>query len=264
MEKELGVPVQVVNRPGASTQVGMAELVASKPDGYTLEMPSIPTTLVTYLDPGRNATYGREDFELVASVAADATTISTAASSPYMTLNDVIEAAKANPEGVTAATAGVGGVTHLTGVALQEAAGVKLAFVHFTGGSPSTTAALAGHTDVAFSSMGAVRGLLKSGELRVLALFDREESPLLPGVKTAMAQGYDVQGDIVNGVIVPAGTPKEVKDTLGSSIKKAAADKEFVEKLQQVGLVARFRGQDPVHKPLGRHGGLDEAIYGPG
>jgi tripartite-type tricarboxylate transporter receptor subunit TctC len=243
MEKELGVPVQVVNKAGASTQTGMAEMVKSKPDGYTIEMPSIPTTLVTYLDAERKAPYGRKDFELVASAASDASTLSTKADGPYKTLKDLVDAAKAKPEGIKLGTAGIGGVTHLAGVALEEEAGVKFGFVHFDGGAPSTTAALAGHTDASLSSAGAVRAMSLSGQLRVLAVFDKEESPLLPGVKTAESQGYKVQGVIINGIVVPAGTPKEIKDTMEAAIKKATADQEFGKKLNEVGLVARFMDQ---------------------
>lgn len=243
MEKELGTPVQVTNKAGASTQVGMTDLVNSKPDGYTLEMPSIPTTLVTYLDPERKASYSRKDFELVACVSADASTLSTKADGPFKALKDVVDAAKASPEKVKVGTAGLGGVTHLSGVALEEEAGIRFGYVHFDGGAPSTTAALAGHTDASFSSAGAVRALYMSGQLRVLAVFDNQESPLLPGAKTAEAQGYKIQGAIANGIIVPAGTPKEIKDILEAAIKKATADQDFGKKLNDSGLVPRFMDQ---------------------
>ncbi len=243
MEKELGVPVQIVNKPGASTQIGIAALVSAKPDGYTLAAPSIPTTLVTYLDPERKSPYARKDFELVASISSDASAVSTKADSPFKTLKDLVDAAKANPEKVKVGTAGLGGVTHLTGVALEQEAGVRFSFVHFDGGAPSTTAALAGHTDASFSSAGAVRGPLMSGQIRVLAVFDKNESPLLPGVKTAITQGYKVEGAIINGLIVPAGTPKSVKDILEAAIKKATTDPNLGKRLNDSGMVARFLDQ---------------------
>jgi len=243
MERELGVPVQIVNKPGASTQVGIAALVSAKPDGYTLAAPSIPTTLVTYLDPGRKSPYARKDFELVASISSDASAVSTKADSPFKTLKDLVDAAKANPEKVKVGTAGLGGVTHLTGVALEQETGARFSFVHFDGGAPSTTAALAGHTDASFSSVGAVRGPMMSGQIRVLAVFDKDESPLLPGVKTAIAQGYKVEGAIINGLIVPAGTPKAIKDILEAAIKKATADQDMGKRLNDTGLVPRFMDQ---------------------
>ena len=243
MEKELGVPVQIVNKPGASNQVAIAALVSSKPDGYTLAAPSIPSALVTYLDPERKSPYARKDFELIASISSDSSTVSTKADSPFKTLKDLVDAAKANPEKVKVGTAGLGGVTHLTGVALEQETGARFSFVHFDGGAPSTTAALAGHTDASFSSVGAVRALVMSGQIRVLAVFDKEESPLLPGVKTAIAQGYQIEGAIINGIIVLAGTPKEIKDILEAAIKKATADPNLGKRLNDSGLVPRFMDQ---------------------
>lgn len=243
MEKDLGVPVQIVNKAGASTQVGIADLVNAKPDGYTLAAPSIPTTLVTYLDPERKSPYGRKDFELIASVSADASTVSTKADSPFKDLKDLVDAAKANPEKLKVGTAGVGGVTHLTGVALEQETGARFNYVHFDGGAPSTTAALAGHTDASFSSVGAVRGPLMNGQIRVLAVFDKDESPLIPGVKTAIGQNYKIEGAIINGIMVPAGTPKEIKNILEASIKKATADADFGKRLNDAGLVSRFMDQ---------------------
>ena len=71
LQNELGVPVEVVDKPGATTQVAAQELVTSKPDGYTYLMFALPTTLITYLDPTRQSTYSRKDFEPVATAFAD-------------------------------------------------------------------------------------------------------------------------------------------------------------------------------------------------
>jgi tripartite-type tricarboxylate transporter receptor subunit TctC len=82
-----------------------------------------------------------------------------------------------------------------------------------------------------------------SGQIRVLAVFDKDESPLIPGVKTAIAQGYKIEGAIINGIIVPAGTPKEIKDILEAAIKKATADQDMGKRLNDSGLVPRFMDQ---------------------
>ena len=82
-----------------------------------------------------------------------------------------------------------------------------------------------------------------SGQIRVLAVFDKGDSPLLPGVKTAIAQGYKVEGAIINGLMVPAGTPKQIKDTLEAAIKKATADPSYGKRLNDSGMVPRFMDQ---------------------
>jgi len=97
LERELRVPVQVVNKPGASTQTGMTELVTQPTDGYTLGLISLPGAMLAYLDSERKAIYGRKDFVPLAFQSWDPDAIGVAADSPYKTMKDLIDAAKAKP-----------------------------------------------------------------------------------------------------------------------------------------------------------------------
>lgn len=131
LEKELGVPVVVVNKPGASTQIGMTQLVQAKPDGHTLGLLTLPGAMLAYLDPARKAIYSRKDFQVVALQSWDPNGIAVKTDSPHKSLKDLVEAAKANPEKIKIGTSGLLSTDHMVLLMLQRIAQVKFAIAHF-------------------------------------------------------------------------------------------------------------------------------------
>ncbi len=227
LEKELGTPVRVVNRPGASTQIGITELVRSKPDGYTLGYITLPSGIMVYLDPDRKAIYGRKDFIPLAVHVTSPTSIGVNADGPYKTVKDLIDAAKAKPEQIKAGTPGLFTVRHLGGIQVEQAAGVKFAMVHFSGGAPAAVALLGKHTEVSFQDPVEFMPHVKTGALRVLAILDKQENKYLPGVKTMGDLGYNYDWILnVGGWIAPAGTPPEVVDILAQALRKRMTSDE--------------------------------------
>jgi tripartite-type tricarboxylate transporter receptor subunit TctC len=116
---------------------------------------------------------------------------------------------------------------------LQEVTGATFANVHFDGVAPSRTALLGGHVDAALHGLSPLLPNAQSGELRILAVFDDQESEFAPGVKTAAAQGYEVYDVITRAWIAPAGTPKEIVEILSDAIKKAMDTEEHKKKMQE-------------------------------
>jgi tripartite-type tricarboxylate transporter receptor subunit TctC len=129
MEKALGQPVEVVNKAGAGSQVGLTEIAKAKPDGYTIGNASGPSAQTIYLDPERKATFKLEDFAPIGLHVFDPGIITVAADSKYKTLKDVVEDAKANPEKVKLSTTGILGDDHLAILQLQQLTGAKFAIV---------------------------------------------------------------------------------------------------------------------------------------
>jgi len=244
MEKELGVPVQVVNRPGAGSQVGITELAKAKPDGYTVGMTNLPSSITPYLDPSRQAAYSRRDLIPVANHVWDPEAVGVAANSPYKTLNDLVQAAKAKPEGIKAAITGLQSDNHLALLAFQKVAGVKFSVVTMEGTAQANPALLGGHVDVLFQSSGGFAPLVKSGQARLLGMMDRQESKFYPGVKTFEAQGYAVSYASSRGVSVPAGTPKEIVDALALAVKKAIESEDLQKKMDESFLLQRYMGPE--------------------
>lgn len=248
LEKELGVPVQVVNKAGAGSQVGITELAKAKPDGHTVGVTNLPSSITPYLDPSRGAAYGRKDLLPVANHVWDPETVGVAASSPYKTLKDLVEAAKAKPEGIKAAVTGLQSDNHLALLAFQKAAGIKFSVVTMEGTAQANPALLGGHVDVLFQSSGGFAPLVKSGQARLLGMMDKQESKFYPGVKTFEAQGYQVNYASSRGISVPLGTPEEIVDILSRSIKKAIESEEMQKKMDESFFLQRYMGPEEYAK----------------
>ncbi len=231
MEKELGTTVQVVNKPGAGSQTGLTELVRAKADGYTLSLIILPTAITTYLDPERRAVYARKDFQPVANLAFDVDSFQVAANSPYKSLKDLIDAAKAKPGEIKVGDIGFLTNTHMDLLAFQKLTGTKFTIVHFTGAAPVTTAVLGGHVDVGVQSIGNYASPLRSGQVATLGLMNKQRSQWFPEIKTMMEQGVNLVGVSTRSFVVPGGTPPGVVDVLAGTIKKVSQNPDFQKKL---------------------------------
>jgi len=245
MERDLGTPIPILNKGGAATQIGMTELARSKPDGYTFGQVSLPTFITVYLNPERKAVFTRKDFQPVALYLDDPGAIAVRADSPYKTLSDLVEAAKANPWKIRCGSSGILGQGHLEGIELEKVSGARFAKVNFEGGAAALTALLGGSSDFYPGVVSDFAVRHKSGDVRVLAVYDKEESPFLPGVKTAEAQGYKVAPvGSSRGWAVPAGTPKEIIDVLSQATKKGTEDDQFKARTKELGMMVRYLGTD--------------------
>jgi tripartite-type tricarboxylate transporter receptor subunit TctC len=245
MEKELpGTRIQVENKPGAGWQIGLTALSRSRTDGYTIGFTILPQTITNYLDPERKAVFTRKSFQPLGMQVVDPGVIAVKAGSPYKSLKDLLEAAKAAPSKIRASATGILGDDHLGVLQLQRLTGVKFAIVQFDGSAPSMTALLGGHTDAYFGNIGDTLPQFKAGEIRLLGVMDDEESPLAPGVKTLASQGIKLESSSSRGLSAPAGTPKELVDLLAQAIKKAIANPEHMKKMGEQGLTVRY--MDPA------------------
>lgn len=240
MEKDLGTPIEVVNKTGGGSQVGMAFLAKAKPDGYTIGMTNMPATPAIYLDADRKAPFSRKDLQPIANHVFDPIAVAVAKNSPYKTFKDFMDAAKANPGKITVATSGIMSATHIGFLSLQKNTGTKFAFVPFDNNGQMRTATLGGHVNAEGGTVGDLVPGVKSGDIRILAVFDKNPSPFLPGVPTAISQGYSITAATARAFSVPAGTPKEIVDVLAAAIKKAMSDPEHKKKMEASGLELRF------------------------
>lgn len=239
-EKALGASIQIVNKPGAASQVGVTELANAKPDGYTVGLTNLPSSVIPYLDPEREAAYGRKDLSPVAAVVFDPEAIAVKADSPYKTLRDLVDAAKSNPESITVATSGVMGDNHLGLLLFQKEANVKFRHVAMEGGAAAMTAVLGNHVDAICLTAGGMPAQYKSGEIRIVGIMDKAESPFYPGVKTMEDSGYKVSYGSTRGFSVPSGTPKEIVDILSAAFKRAMQDDEVKKKMEEQALMPRY------------------------
>jgi tripartite-type tricarboxylate transporter receptor subunit TctC len=241
LEKELGTSVVVVNKPGASSQLAYTALSQSKPDGYTIGNTNFPSAVVSYLDPARKATYTRKSFELLALHVIDPGLFAVKADSPFKTLKDLVEAARANPKKIRISTTGVQSDEAFAILQFQKMSGAQFAMVHFSqGGAAAMIPFLGGKIEVYCGNVGDLLAQFKSGEVRILGIMDDEQSPFYPGVKTFEEQGYKLYDSSSRGFAAPAGTPKEVVDILSGAIKKVVATEEHKKRMADMGLTLRY------------------------
>jgi tripartite-type tricarboxylate transporter receptor subunit TctC len=229
-----------VNKPGANGQIQLTQVASSKPDGYVFGTVNFPVTITGYLDPTRKATYNRKSFEPLAMHVNDPNIFAVLTKSPYKTVKDLVEAAKAKPKTITISS-GMRNDEQIGIVQLQKMTGAEFAQVSFTQGTaPSLVALLGGKIDVHCGHAADVLGHVKSGDVRVLGVMDDEESPFLPGVKTFEAQGYKIYSASSRGYLMPAGTPKEIVNILSGAMKKVMATEEHKKKMAEMGLSLRY------------------------
>jgi len=240
LEPLLGTSVQVINRAGAASQVGLSELAHSKPDGYTLSYAVLPTVVTHYLDPARAAIYTRKDFQPIAMHHYVPQVLAVRADSRFHTLKDLVEAARAAPERIKISDSGLLGVPHSEVLMLGFATGVKFASVHFSGGAPSVTALLGGHVDALAGATADALPHKLSGAFRVLGVAAEQPDASMPDVPTMRSQGYDVVAASATGIVAPAGTPQPVVDRLTAAVRQVVESPEHQKRLRDLGLAPYY------------------------
>jgi len=244
LEKELGAPVQVVNRAGAGSQVAISSVQTAKPDGYTIGYANFPNMITIYQDPERKATFTRKDFLPIAMHVTDPMAYAVNADSPIKNVQDLVNAAKGNPEKIKVGHSGILSNEHLGYLQLQKATGVKLGIVAFDGAAPEIAALLGGHIDVAGGGFSSFLSQAKSGNARIIATFANEGKQFGVDVNTMDEQGFKGYFALSRGWFVPAGTPKEVVDSLNAAFKKTMNSEEQKAKILDIGQVTQY--MDPA------------------
>ena len=244
LTKELGVPVQVVDKPGAGGQVAITELVGSKPDGYTISNNTLPATPVMYLDPDRKANFNHSSFVDLGMENTEPIAIAVRADSPWKTIQDFVAAVKAKPNGIKASVSGVLVTPHLGALEFMRVTGTKMSVVNFDSGPPAVAAMLGGHTDVDFDFPGSLSAAVKGGQAKILAIMDDKPYSILPDIPTLPSVGINATMTVIRGYVAPKGTPPEVADVLISAIKKVATSPEYKAKLATMMIDARY--MDPA------------------
>jgi len=244
LEKELGVSITVLNKAGGGGQTGLQEfLTTAKPDGYHIASTHLPNTPASYLDPERKATFALKDFQLVGNMVLDPVVFSVKKGSPYKTLKDLVDAAKANPGKIKLTSAGLMTNSHVAAIQLELAAGIKFAQMFYEQQGEQRAALLGGHADVEFNPVSETAGGVKDGDLIPLAIAAKEPSKYLPDVKTTASQGFPtVAMAAYRAISLPAGTPQDIVDKWVAALEKASKDPVSQAAFDKMNLAAKFMG----------------------
>ena len=249
VEKELGTKVEVLVKPGAGGQIGLTELSRAKPNGYTVLLSSWPSGITTYLNPDAKAIYKHESFQPIAAFAKQPWLMAAKADSPYMTMKDIVEAARKNPASAPVGISGaVMGLSDIAMKAIVKQTGVKLRLVYFAGDAQAFPALMGGHVATIFASTGTLIGPVKSGTARVIALTGSDTLSYFPGATTLMSQGFNVNLDSIRGLTGPTGMPKEAIAAYERAVKKAIEDPEFVKRMDNQAAPVAFYSSEQYTK----------------
>jgi tripartite-type tricarboxylate transporter receptor subunit TctC len=234
LSKDLGQPVIVDNRPGASSIIG-ADIVAKAPaDGYTLLYGTAPAIS---LNPHLFAKlpYKPTDFAPIIHLVDVPFVLSVRTGSPYKSVDEVLQAAKQQPGKLTYSSHGEGTPNHVAMLELLQKTGTTMTHVPYKDGGILDV--MTGTIDWAFVASADAIPQIKGGKLRPLAVSAKGRMPGLPGVP-ALSEGYPgSQLYSWNGILAPRGTPAEVVDRLAAPLQKIAASNEFRQYLLELGLI---------------------------
>ncbi|HEY4200395.1 MAG TPA: tripartite tricarboxylate transporter substrate binding protein [Devosiaceae bacterium] len=221
VEKCLGQPVIIVNKAGAGGALALAQLVAAKPDGYTIGAANMPNVGAQAIQTGGKLPADQLDY--VANVTSSRVTIDVAKDSKINSLKDFIDYANANP--VTLGLSSLGGDDHLTQLLLSAKANIKMTMVPFGDGGSSRAALLGGHVTAASMSDSEAASYLD--QVKPLAIAGEQRSQFLPDVPTMRELGFDVIGGSNQIFAAPKGTPKEALDKLSACFASTFSDDAF-------------------------------------
>jgi len=238
MQKPLGQQIVVDNPAGASGSIGTARVARSRPDGYTLLM--IHVSHATNLAMYKSLPYHPvDDFEPIGRATSGPMLIAARNGFPAKNLNEFVAYAKANAPKISLAHAGVGSASHLCGLMLMNALGVKFNEIPYKGTGPALNDLLGGQVDLLCDQTSGTVPSIKAGKIQAYAAAGRARIPSLPdmpAIAEAGVQGMDI--NISFGLYAPKGTPKPVLDKLSSALQVAVVDPEVRARLEGMGISA--------------------------
>ncbi len=238
LEKLLGKPVVVDNRGGAGGALGNAAVARAEPDGHTLLMTLSSLAVLPESSRlfGRSPSYEVTQLAPVARVLADPTLLAVPAKSPWKTLKDFVEDAKAKPGVIPYGSSGPYGTLHVAMEMFAASAGIKLLHVPYRGAGPALTDLLSGQLQAIASAPGVLKPHVDSGALRVLANWGASRIASFPDLPTFKELGYaDVEFYIWAGLFTPTGLPAAITARLQAAMKTAMADPDILQVFEKAG-----------------------------
>lgn len=236
--ERLGQQFYVENHAGAGGNLGMGMVAKAEPDGYTIVVVSssyvVNPSLFTRIpyDPAK-------DFAPVTIAGVSPNVLVVHPSVQAKTVKELVDMIKANPGKESFASAGTGTTPHLSGELFKLSQQLDMVHVPFNGAGPAIQSAVAGHTKIAFTALPPAAPQVKAGALRALAVTSDRRSSALPDVPTMTEAGLPGQeADTLQGILVPAGTPKAIVDLLHRQTAEIVALPDVKEKFATLGFDA--------------------------
>ena len=243
VEKELGKPVNVVNRTGGSGVVGHQAIAGAAPDGYTIGIITVEIAMMHH--QGLTDLAGTS-FTPLGLVNYDATAMQVRADAPYANLSALMQAIKANPGKLKASGTAQGGIWHVALAGLLADQGIppsSVIWVPSNGSAPALLDLVAGGVDMVPGSHAEARSLIDAGKVKSLAIFDDKPSNLYANVPTGKQEiGTDWKMGVWRGIGAPKNLPPAIDSKLQDAVKKAYDSKEYRDFMTNRGFGMRWAG----------------------
>lgn len=223
LEKILGVPFPVSNKPGASGNTGIIDLLAAKADGYTIAV-YIASTLNTVA--AGTSRHKIEDLEWITRTQKCSSFLFVRNDSPFKTIHDLLNYAKQNPGKLKVGTEGFNSVDDIT-IRYLGTKGYKMTVVPQPSPGERYAATLGGHQEVLYEQAGDIKQFLDAGQLRPLIVFSDKRHPAFPDVPCSVELGFDVKLPQFRSVVAKKGVPSDRVRILADAIKKAMGTAEW-------------------------------------
>jgi tripartite-type tricarboxylate transporter receptor subunit TctC len=233
----LGQQVYIDNRGGAGGSIGAESVVMSAADGYTLLMGTVGTNAINQTLYKKLPYNAITSFTPIATVASAPIAIVVNPKTPFKTLADLVNQAKAKPGSVYFGSAGNGTPGHLTGAMFSKAAGIKLTHVPYKGSAPAVTDLIGGQIPLMFDPVQSVLPHIKAGRLRALAVTSLKRSSVLPNVPTVAESGLPgFEATAWWAVFAPAGLPADIAGKLRSELQAIVRTPDYAHGLEKIGV----------------------------
>jgi tripartite-type tricarboxylate transporter receptor subunit TctC len=233
--KVLGQPIVIENRAGAGSSIAAEAVAHSAPDGYTMLIASPASISVNpALNPKLN--YKPGDLTPITKVSSSPLVIVVNPATGITSVKELIAEARKSPGKLNYATSGVGSAPHFGAASFSQVAGVEMTHVPYKGGAPAVVSVVAGDTQLSFATPPSVLPMVRAGRLRALAVTSTERSALMPEIPGMIEAGLpEYSLAFWYGFFVPAGTPREIVQTLFNATLVAAQRPEVKEALAREG-----------------------------
>jgi tripartite-type tricarboxylate transporter receptor subunit TctC len=231
LSQRWGQAVIVENKPGAGGTLGTADVAAAEPDGYTL-LSAQPGPLTTHVLLYKNLRFDPGALEPVIIMAKIPIVLVVRSDFPAKTVGELIAYARANPGKVTYGSQGIGTSPHLTAALFGRLTGTELTHIPYRGTAQTVNDLVAGHVDLLFIQLDAVRELWRAGKLKMLAVASDKRLDELPGIPDIAEAGVpDLRVDTWNAIAAPPKTPKPIIAKINAAMNEIFALPEVRERL---------------------------------